>query len=261
MIRVVHPESGSCFSFYPSLIPDSGVKKAPDPGSAHHWNNMFVRLRSCGGAIPAGAFFGAGSRILKSGIRIRIRIRINVMRIHNTAFWYNIFVRLRPGGGVIPAGEPAAEFCPSRIRIFSIPDTESASKNFSILTQKIGPGCSSRIRILIFLHRPDPGLRGQVAMVSYGIFVRIRSGGGAVPAGEPAAGEAAAGAGEGEDEDDQDQHDGHEEAAGGLQGGQGAAGDQQAQPGGLQKVPNASVDSLHFLSNQHLKRDSAISIQ
>jgi hypothetical protein len=32
MIRVVHPGSGSCF-FYPSRIPDPGVKKVPDPGS------------------------------------------------------------------------------------------------------------------------------------------------------------------------------------------------------------------------------------
>ncbi len=69
--------------------------------------------------------------------------------------------------------------------------------------------------------------------MDYNIFVRLRPGGGAVPVGEPAAGQAAAGAGEGEDEDHQEQHDGYEEAAGGLQGGQGAAGDQQAQPGGL----------------------------
>ncbi len=35
MIREVHPGSGSLFfSFYPSRIPDPGVKKAPDPGSA-----------------------------------------------------------------------------------------------------------------------------------------------------------------------------------------------------------------------------------
>jgi hypothetical protein len=33
MIRVVHPGSGSWF-FYPSWIPDPGVTKAPDPGSA-----------------------------------------------------------------------------------------------------------------------------------------------------------------------------------------------------------------------------------
>jgi hypothetical protein len=43
MIRVVHPGSGSRIRipdpfFYPSRIPDPGVKKAPDPGSAtrHH---------------------------------------------------------------------------------------------------------------------------------------------------------------------------------------------------------------------------------
>ncbi len=35
MIRVVHPGSGSrILIFYPSRIPDPGVKKAPDPGSA-----------------------------------------------------------------------------------------------------------------------------------------------------------------------------------------------------------------------------------
>jgi len=32
MIQVDHPGSGSCF-FYPSRIPDPGVKKAPDPVS------------------------------------------------------------------------------------------------------------------------------------------------------------------------------------------------------------------------------------
>jgi hypothetical protein len=53
----------------------------------------------------------------------------------------------------------------SRIRIFSIPDPGSASKNLSILTQKIvflssrkyDPGCSSRIRILIFYPSRIPG--------------------------------------------------------------------------------------------------------
>jgi hypothetical protein len=46
---------------------------------------------------------------------------------------------------------------------FSIPDPGSASKNLSILIQKVflssrkyDPGCSSRIRILIFTH---PGFR------------------------------------------------------------------------------------------------------
>ncbi len=55
--------------------------------------------------------------------------------------------------------DPASEFfhSGSRIRIFFIPDPGSASKNLSILTLKIflssrkyDPGCSSRIRILIF---------------------------------------------------------------------------------------------------------------
>ncbi len=52
----------------------------------------------------------------------------------------------------------------SRIWIFSIPDPESASKNLSILTPKNwkhDPGCSSRIRILIFYPSqiPDPGVK------------------------------------------------------------------------------------------------------
>ncbi len=70
----------------------------------------------------------------------------------------------------------------SRIRIFSIPDpgsrvetipdsgsiSRSASKNLSVLTKKLflssrkyDPGCSSRIRILIFSPSqiPDPGIK------------------------------------------------------------------------------------------------------
>jgi hypothetical protein len=49
---------------------------------------------------------------------------------------------------------PGSEFFPSRIRIFPVPYPGSASKNLSILTQKIvissrkyDPDCSSRIRI------------------------------------------------------------------------------------------------------------------
>ena len=62
----------------------------------------------------------------------------------------------------------------SGIRIFSIPDPGSASKNLSILTQrktkkwvlssrKYDPGCSSRIpdKGADFLPIPDPGSRGQ----------------------------------------------------------------------------------------------------
>ncbi len=56
----------------------------------------------------------------------------------------------------------------SRSTIFSIPDPWSASKNLNILTQKIvsrllkyDPGCSSRIRILIFYPSRilDPGVK------------------------------------------------------------------------------------------------------
>jgi hypothetical protein len=49
---------------------------------------------------------------------------------------------------------------------FSIPDSRSASKNLSILTQKLflsprkyDPGCSSRILVLFFLPIPDPGVK------------------------------------------------------------------------------------------------------
>ncbi len=44
MIRVFHPRSGSwiwILNFYPSRIPDPGVKKAPDPGS-------LIRIRNTG---------------------------------------------------------------------------------------------------------------------------------------------------------------------------------------------------------------------
>jgi hypothetical protein len=59
--------------------------------------------------------------------------------------------------------------CLSRIRLFSIPDPGSASKNLSILTpkkwflssRKYDPGCSSRIRMLTFYpsRNPDPGVK------------------------------------------------------------------------------------------------------
>jgi hypothetical protein len=48
MIRVVHPGFGSrilILTFYPSRIPDPGVKKAPDPGSRIRIRN--TPLRSC----------------------------------------------------------------------------------------------------------------------------------------------------------------------------------------------------------------------
>jgi hypothetical protein len=55
----------------------------------------------------------------------------------------------------------------SRIRIFFIPDPGSTSNNLSILTpkklfpssRKYDPVCSSRIRILIFLPIPEPGVK------------------------------------------------------------------------------------------------------
>ncbi len=57
----------------------------------------------------------------------------------------------------------------SRIRIFSIPDPGSASKNFKyfnpkkwfLSSRKYDPGCSSQIRI------PDPGSRGQTGTGSW----------------------------------------------------------------------------------------------
>ncbi len=69
-------------------------------------------------------------------------------------------------------------FFPSRIRIISIPEPGSASKNLSILTQKLflssrkyDPGCSPSIRILIFFF-PDTGSRGQKGT---GSRIRIRN--------------------------------------------------------------------------------------
>jgi len=64
---------------------------------------------------------------------------------------------------------PGSDFFPSRIRIVSILDPGSASKNLSILTKKkwflssrkYDPGCSSRIRILTFYPSriPDLGVK------------------------------------------------------------------------------------------------------
>ncbi len=76
--------------------------------------------------------------------------------------------------------DPGSDFIPSQIRIFSIPDPGSTSKNLSILTQKncflssrkYDLGCSSQVRIRIFYpsripgskrHRiPDPGSRIRI---------------------------------------------------------------------------------------------------
>ncbi len=64
------------------------------------------------------------------------------------------------------ASDLGSEFSPSRIRIFSIPDSASASKNWSILTQKLflsfwkyDPSCSSRILIFYPSRIPDPGVK------------------------------------------------------------------------------------------------------
>ncbi len=63
---------------------------------------------------------------------------------------------------------PGSEFFSSRIRILSIPDPGFASKNLSILTNKLflssrkyNPCCSSRIRISDpdFLPIPDSGVK------------------------------------------------------------------------------------------------------
>jgi hypothetical protein len=52
MIRVVHPGSRiRMLTFYPFRIPDPGVKKAPDPGSAT-LILMFVLLCAEGGGLP-----------------------------------------------------------------------------------------------------------------------------------------------------------------------------------------------------------------
>ncbi len=54
----------------------------------------------------------------------------------------------------------------SRIRLFSIPDPHKRIKYFNpkklfLSSRKYDPGCSSRIRFLIFLTIPDPGCRDQ----------------------------------------------------------------------------------------------------
>ncbi len=63
MIRVIHPGSGSrirILIFYPSRMPDPGVKKAPDPGSATLVPGAEVQLPvSQGTAIHRG--WGNGS--------------------------------------------------------------------------------------------------------------------------------------------------------------------------------------------------------
>jgi hypothetical protein len=68
-----------------------------------------------------------------------------------------------PGSEIIPSRIPDKNFFrpASRIQIFSIPDTDSASKNLSILTQNNGFKRTSRIRILIFYPSriPDPGVK------------------------------------------------------------------------------------------------------
>ncbi len=84
---------------------------------------------------------GSGSVSIR-GMDLRIRIHTKMSWIRNTA---------------------------SQIRIFFIQDLGSTSKNLSILTQKnvsfssrkYDPGCSSRIRILIFYPSliPDPGVK------------------------------------------------------------------------------------------------------
>jgi hypothetical protein len=59
MIRVVHPGSGSDF-FYPSWIPDPGVKKAPDPGS--------------GTRLPTVSIFGIRYGIFHQGSATLVKI-------------------------------------------------------------------------------------------------------------------------------------------------------------------------------------------
>ncbi len=49
---------------------------------------------------------------------------------------------------------PRSDFFPSRIRIFSIPDPGSSSKNLSILTQK--NGFSALGNLVRVVHTPDP---------------------------------------------------------------------------------------------------------
>jgi hypothetical protein len=52
--------------------------------------------------------------------------------------WFPLHIVLNPViDSVLPIRDPGSYFFPSRMRIVSIPDPGSASKNLSILTQKM----------------------------------------------------------------------------------------------------------------------------
>ncbi len=75
--------------------------------------------------------------------------------------------------------DPGSEYCPSKIRTFSIPDHGSASKNWSVLTKKMVSKLSVMWSGLFipdpdpdFLPIPDPGSRGQKGT---GSRIRIRN--------------------------------------------------------------------------------------
>ncbi len=77
MIRVDHPGSGSCFFAHPrSRIPDTGVKKAPDPGSG----SATLAKKCC--LLVLGLIFSAHSR-LESDCRT-MRLRYTGITLFNT---------------------------------------------------------------------------------------------------------------------------------------------------------------------------------
>ncbi len=77
-----------------------------------------------------------------------------MLLFHISVWVFNFLWQRLPSPVIISVTDPG---CLSRTRIFSIPDPGSESKNLSILNQILflssrnyDPGCSSRIRILIF---------------------------------------------------------------------------------------------------------------
>ncbi len=79
MIRGVHPGSRiRMVTFYPSRIPDSGVKKAPDPGSATPPGSLF-RIRI---PVQDPSYLNAGSE----NLRVRTSLRNSQTMYKKTLF-------------------------------------------------------------------------------------------------------------------------------------------------------------------------------
>ncbi len=85
MIRVVHPASRiRILTFYPSRIPDPGVKKAPDPGSgsATLVDSLLTKLQRCEDPLVSsceGDGFSLGSH---QGPRCQVRIQSGAENHH-----------------------------------------------------------------------------------------------------------------------------------------------------------------------------------